>query len=112
MGGALRTNLTRHCLKEYFEANAFYTLRELDGRIKDPEQRYLLEYKNQLFLLSSPPLCLPLFALNSPQEGPDAKDRKRRRGSVRNHRQILHRGDHAHADNHRVRLGPGRSHRL
>ena len=35
----MRENLTAHFLKEYFMDNSFYKLRELDGRIKDPEQR-------------------------------------------------------------------------
>lgn len=37
--GTMRTNLTKHFLGEYFRDNSFYVLRELDARIKDPEQR-------------------------------------------------------------------------
>ena len=37
--GEMRENLTAHFLNEYFKDNSFYKLRELDGRIKDPEQR-------------------------------------------------------------------------
>jgi ABC-type uncharacterized transport system fused permease/ATPase subunit len=35
----VRVNLTNHLLSSYFTNNSFYVLRELDGRIKDPEQR-------------------------------------------------------------------------
>merc|ERR1712096_453666 len=39
MSGKMRENLTKHFVSGYFKTNAFYALRTLDGRIKDPEQR-------------------------------------------------------------------------
>jgi ABC-type uncharacterized transport system fused permease/ATPase subunit len=39
MSGKMRENFTAYFVSGYFRDNAFYVLRELDARIKDPEQR-------------------------------------------------------------------------
>merc|ERR1711871_1791439 len=35
----MKENLTRYLMKAYFHGNLFYTLKNIDGRIADPEQR-------------------------------------------------------------------------
>ena len=35
----MRTTLTKYCLDLYFSQNTFYSLKQIDGRILDPEQR-------------------------------------------------------------------------
>eukprot|EP00943_MAST-04B_sp_MAST-4B-sp1_P009537 g9537.t1 len=35
----MRTTLTKYCLDLYFSQNSFYSLKQIDGRILDPEQR-------------------------------------------------------------------------
>ena len=42
----MRTTLTKYCLDLYFSQNTFYSLKQIDGRILDPEQHKSLPPQN------------------------------------------------------------------